>query len=632
MTRRPPLLLALPLIVFVLWVGTSPAGAGPTGAAGPSAPVVRDVDLGGFPLVAVVVSGVPFVEAGEVRIEEDGEVLPVVRATPLGNAEDAPQVVLAIDVSDSMRGARLREAVARAREFVEAMPPDVALAVETFAARPRVLQPLTVDRSAALRAIGSIRRTSGGTALYDAVHAGVAAFSGDRQRNLVLLTDGEDHGSSNGLASAVRAARGAGVAVFAVGIRQTPAGSAVLRRLSESTRGTYTPVTEDQLAAAYARLASRLANQTSFTYRSEGAPGSSVSVRVVTPGGEARTRFRLPGGGGAGEGSPALLSGSTGLVVVSGLGFLALFVLSFLLLDAVQRSRRRRSLLVRIGVRGAPPSGERVRARRPRSLLPAPLVAAMEQMSQDGGFSEPVRRLLERAGWRLKPGEFLAVSGLAGLAAILVAMVGWPNPLSITLGAVAGAAAPWTALRVAARRRNKRFQEQLADVLTVLASSLRAGHSFFQALDTVAREIQEPGATEFARVVAEVRLGRRVPEALDAMALRLGSEDFRWAVLAINIQREVGGNLAEVLDTVAETVRERQVVRRQVKALAGEGKLSMGILSLLPIVVALYTLTVNAEYLGLLGTTGLGQMMVLGGALLWLAGIVWMQRVVRIDV
>ena len=126
-----------------------------------------------------------------------------------------------------------------------------------------------------------------------------------------------------------------------------------------------------------------------------------------------------------------------------------------------------------------------------------------------------------------------------------------------------------------------------------MASSLRAGHSFLQSLDTVAKEIAQPAAAEFQRVVAEIRLGRPAEDALEALAERVGSPDFKWAVLAVNIQREVGGNLAEILDTVADTLRERAMLRRQIKVLTAEGRLSAWVLGLLPFGIALYMFAVN---------------------------------------
>ena len=165
------------------------------------------------------------------------------------------------------------------------------------------------------------------------------------------------------------------------------------------------------------------------------------------------------------------------------------------------------------------------------------------------------------------------------------------------------------ALKLALGRRAEKLREQLPDVLTIMASSLRAGHSFLQALDTTAKEIAQPAATEFQRVVAEIRLGRSAEDALGALAERVGSADFKWAVLAVNIQREVGGNLAEILDNVADTLRERATMRRQIRVLTSEGRLSAWVLALMPFAIALYMFAVNQDYIMLLFTTKVGLMM-----------------------
>jgi tight adherence protein B len=176
------------------------------------------------------------------------------------------------------------------------------------------------------------------------------------------------------------------------------------------------------------------------------------------------------------------------------------------------------------------------------------------------------------------------------------------------------------------------MSEQLADVLAILASSLRAGHSFLQALDHVANEIKDPSATEFHRVVSEIRLGRPVDDAMIEMAERVGSEDMRWAVMAVNIQRQVGGNLAEVLDIVANTVRERAYVHRQVRVLSAEGRLSIMILAGLPFGVFFYLMLVSPEYVSVLFTTMFGRILLAVGGCLMAVGIFVMTRIVRIDV
>src|SRR5207248_6728214 len=197
---------------------------------------------------------------------------------------------------------------------------------------------------------------------------------------------------------------------------------------------------------------------------------------------------------------------------------------------------------------------------------------------------------------------------------------------------VAGALIPYMLLRRAESKRIEKLHQQLPDVLMILASSLRAGHSFLQALDTASKEVGPPSSPEFARVVAEIRLGRPPHEALNGLAERVGTEEFKWAVLGINVQREIGGNLAEILDTLAETVRDRDGIRRQVRALSAEARLSMKIMVALPPLLVLYMLAVNPDYMRLLWTTTAGWVMIGVGAVLMVAGVPIMRKLVKIRV
>ena len=239
---------------------------------------------------------------------------------------------------------------------------------------------------------------------------------------------------------------------------------------------------------------------------------------------------------------------------------------------------------------------------------------------------------LEAAGVGLRAGEFVVISVGSALVVGLVGAALLRSPF-LALGlAVVGAFIPRALLGRALGKRETKLREQLPDVLTIMAASLRAGHSFLQALDTVAKEVAQPAAAEFQRVVAEVRLGRPAEDALEALSERVGSDDFKWAVLAVNIQREVGGNLAEILDNVSDTLRERAMLRRQIQVLTAEGRLSAWVLALLPIGIALYMSVVNPDYIGLLVTTTMGWVMVIVGLVLLVLGILWMRKIVNIDV
>ena len=179
---------------------------------------------------------------------------------------------------------------------------------------------------------------------------------------------------------------------------------------------------------------------------------------------------------------------------------------------------------------------------------------------------------------------------------------------------VLGAIGPWMYLGHKRKRRKKKFEAALPETLQLMSGSLAAGLSLAQSVDTIVREGTEPIAGEFRKVLVETRLGLSLETALQGVADRFQSKDFDWVVMAINIQRQVGGNLAELLNTVAATMREREYIRRQVAALAAEGKLSAMVLGGLPPAFLLYLLLANRSYVIVLFTRPMGILMLVGAA------------------
>jgi len=224
-----------------------------------------------------------------------------------------------------------------------------------------------------------------------------------------------------------------------------------------------------------------------------------------------------------------------------------------------------------------------------------------------------ISRRLTGAGSALTASEWLLLhAGIAIGAAFAGFLLG--GPALAALGLLLGAIAPWFYLRWRHGRRLNAFNGQLAQTLGLMAGGLQAGLSLPQAVDTVVREGHEPMAGELRRALVEQRLGVDITDALAGVGDRMDSEDFGWVVMAIRIQREVGGNLAEILHTVSDTLREREYLRRQVKALSAEGRLSGYILVGLPPLIFLYMMFSNREYVSVLYTTGMGLVM-LGAAL-----------------
>ena len=322
----------------------------------------------------------------------------------------------------------------------------------------------------------------------------------------------------------------------------------------------------------------------------------------------------------------------TALALVVVLVFGAFLGLGWLLLGSAARRKADREMALRLRTSGQSATAAVEASAAAGGWIPQGMTSFGRRFANASGFGEALDMRLEAAGVSLRSGEFVVACVVAALVAGFVGVAVFSSWIFGVIFAGVGAAAPWFILQYQLSHRAEKLRDQLPDVLTILASSLRAGHSFLQALDTVSKEIPEPAAGEFIRVVAEVRLGRPVEDALGALADRVGSADFKWAVLAVNIQREVGGNLAEILDNVSDTLRERAILRRQVRVLTTEGRLSAWVLGVMPFVIALYMYAVNKEYISLLVTTTVGWVMLIGALGLLTLGVLWMRKIVKIDV
>jgi len=329
-------------------------------------------------------------------------------------------------------------------------------------------------------------------------------------------------------------------------------------------------------------------------------------------------------------GAASLFGSDVALLVILAASFLAVFFVTTFLMGARARARRDRKLAKRLG--GRTPTTEEGEQSSSSQFIPDALAAAGQRFAVATGFSARLDDRLEQAGMAIAAGEFVALTVVCALVGAVVAGIFLLNVIFVLLIAGLAGLIPYVWLLRSLRKRQNLMIEQLADTMSILASSLRAGYSFLQALDTVSKEIGEPSMGEFQRVVAEIRLGRPIEDALIALGERVDSDDLRWAVIAINVQRQVGGNLAEVLDTVASTVRERAYIRRQVAVLSAEGRISVGILSGIPFFLFLYISIVNPEYVKPLFTTAPGLIMLVAGGVAVGMGIFIMSRMIKIDV
>jgi tight adherence protein B len=265
------------------------------------------------------------------------------------------------------------------------------------------------------------------------------------------------------------------------------------------------------------------------------------------------------------------------------------------------------------------------------------LVQLGDRMVEGRESTPKTVQLLQRADLPWRAGEWAVLRVIAVIVGCLLGILlihgdGLLTFLGALFGIVIGIIVPPVLLRYLAGRRARKFERQLPDVLTLVASSLSTGFSLPQALDAVAHDVAQPAAKEFSRAMAETRIGSDVEDALERMAERMDSKNMRWAAMAIEIQRKVGGNLAETLRTTATTLREREALFRHVRALSAEGRLSAVILIALPIVIFLWMLYVNREYVSLLWQNVIGIAMSFFALILLVIGVIWMRRVVEVEV
>ena len=213
-------------------------------------------------------------------------------------------------------------------------------------------------------------------------------------------------------------------------------------------------------------------------------------------------------------------------------------------------------------------------------------------------FGSRISQNLARADLKFKVGEyfaliFLSVVFVGGLAWV----IGGRNIISFMIGAVAGYLAPGIYVATQQSRRLNKFNDQLSDMLNLMVNGLRAGYSTSQAMEAVSKELPSPICEEFRRVVQEMQLGIPMERALSNLLRRIPSDDLDFVITAINVQREVGGNLSEILDTISFTIRERVRIRGEIRALTAQVRVSGTILSLIPVFLTVVLWFLNPRYL-----------------------------------
>ncbi len=632
------------VVLAVLSIFTA---AGAAAQAVPEAEIVR-TDLREFPTVRLSValsgeSAETALDADDVVVTENGE---PVDAEVEALSDETLDVVLAIDVSGSMAGEPLAQAKVASLEFIDELPSNARVAIVSFGDEADLVSGFTTNRDSSRDAVNAL--SSGGeTALYDAVVlAAQQVAASDASRSAVIaLSDGGDTISETDLEGAAESLDGTETDFFAVSLESGEADEVALNTLADAAEGSVVAASDpDALAAAYVDLGQRIANQYDIVFESvTEAPTAEFAVTVGSTGTEATIEVALPDRAGGGESTDTTEAAARDIEPLTGQGqagilekgwalwagallmAVALGIIAYVVLPEFDRPQRRSLRSDEVTVDDDSGFGERFvgSVRDTATRFTEQAVDRSEQRAT-------IDFALDRAGLVMRAGEFVAaVLGVAVIAGFLLFLL--MGIVGLAIGVLVPILGAPTLLKLLARRRNAKFADQLSDTLMLIAGSLRSGFGIGQAMDSVAEEMEDPMGAEFGRAVLETRLGRDMEDALEGIARRVENEDFEWVIDAMRIHRQVGGDLAQILDKVAETIRARNRLRRQISALTAEGRMSALVLGILPVGMALVLYSTNPDYLGKLFEETAGWIMVgVAGGLLF-TGILWLRKLIDVE-
>ncbi|MEQ8841085.1 MAG: type II secretion system F family protein [Acidimicrobiales bacterium] len=602
-----------------------------------------------FPTVEAIVSlpaaAAEGLDPSAFTVTEDGTVVtPSVTSLAAGDLD----VVLAIDTSGSMAGAAIESARRAAAAFVGELPVNTRFAVVGFGPEPLVASSLTQDRAVVAAALDGLR-AGGETALHDGVIAAADQVGGNAEARtaLVVLSDGADTVSAAALDDAAALASARFDVVHAVSLTTGEQDVAALARLVSGGGAVVEAEDPVALAAVYSDVASRIVNQYTLRWDSTVEDDASVVIRF-DQGDLALVATRLldldddlvaslaaP---------PATITAPPPPVVTEpivsapvpvdpadpvpswflwvGVGSVAV---ALFVAGVVASAPRQRQRNLAAELRQRIPDGHELTGIGRR------IVGGVERfLRRDPDREMGLALRLDRAGTSISPGEFgsIVVIGTAILALLGLGLFG---VLGLLIGGAIGVLGPLGWVDSRGTRRSKLFTEQLDATLQLIAGSLRSGFGVMQAVNTVAVETEWPTNEEFTRVLGEVRLGRGFVEAMEASARRIDTPDYTWTVQAMAISNEVGGNLAEVLGNVSQTIRQRNTLRRQVASLSAEGRVSAVILLALPVGMFAWMSFSNPDYVGLLTGRPGGRIALVAGLALIVTGGLWMRKIVKIQ-
>jgi tight adherence protein B len=638
--------LTLATLLTVLVLGAlAPGAAGQDDGGATSArsgAVVTSVDATAS-TVEVSLIGAPEVDTGGVSAVVDGSNVEVTGIASSQSVGRPTEVVIVVDTNiRSAQGDTLAVVKEALGSAVAELPAGTSVGFISAGDSALVLQKPTTDRALQLAAVDELSAKNG-TALFNAIDRAGTLFSTDpgSVRSLLVISTGVDTASEVGLKESEVGIvqRSVQTVVVAHDGGEPELGDAVARTggigLASESSSQLAQAVDQGLDLASDRLL------VSFTEPEGTGARAEVSLDVAGevigfsyPTGVLTTNpLQLEAQAGDDSGELSFLSSTVGLYVAIGLAFvgisLGVWSLGSIMLGGDSSLE---GLLARYTDEGLEPGDEEVDELIVQSAILQRAVNFSESFAEKRGFLARLEDMLERANMPVRAGEAMFMLAAITVLSASFGLVVTRSILASGLLAVFAGGLAFFIVRLLGRRRFKAFESQLPDTLQLLSGTLRAGYSLPQGLDAVSTEVADPMGAELRRAMTEARLGRDLEDSLSAVADRLSSADFAWTVMAIGIQREVGGNLNELLMSVADTMIARERLKREIGALTAEGRMSAGVLSFLPPGLGTIMWILNPGYISLLFTEVMGNVLLGMGVVSALIGLAWMKKVITVDV
>jgi len=595
------------------------------------APTLREAQDSGFPDRVYIYRTPERTSLKNFQVSENGGAVDGLGVTSGTKSSGA---VLLIDASNSMKGAPISGAMVAARAFLTQRKADLPVAVIAYNPEITVLTGFTTDSEKLAAAVAQEPATAEGTHIYDALieAAELAGDEGLPRTTAVLLSDGHRRGVQASLAEALEALTASNVRVISVGLRSPEYDPQTLQNLAGRTGGTYV-VSENPkaLEGIFSEIGAQLSNEYVVTYRSLLPSSVAATVRATADGYRpAVAKYTTPFLDLTSRGtfeqsrideiivSPYLAV----FVVVSVIALLGIALLSWI-------TARNRSLKHRMSKYVNVPSEDESRLRR--AEVTAMLTEKAQKRLEGHRWWQSFERDVELSGVKYSPA---AIAGWTVVGAIITSLL-----VAIIFqsfwGLLVGLLAPLVArviVKSRVRRKRAAFGEQLPDNLDVLAGALRAGHSLVGAMNVMVDGADEPSKTEFRRVLQDEQLGVPLDEALMVMARRMDNPNVDQVAIVTRLQRDAGGNTAEVLDRVVENIRGVMELQRLVKVLTAQGRIARYILTTIPVALLLFFFAVNAPWLAPLWETTVGNIAMGMWVVMLIGGWFAIKKIVEIEV